>query len=329
VHDVAGYTYGNEIMFTTSGASVNGVCGSAHGKYFSTIPNTGNCDVGNRAWLVGSGPWTWQCVGLHNGITAFCSTASTSAIVNGACGTSSGQASSSTPTNLCTLGNASIIIGTGPWSWTCTGLNGGTTSAACTASSTSGSNPASSDPKVVFAGTDVKFNDVKNGKAGSATVLVDFSNIENAKQYIISKRSDFSNSNWQPIVSRIRVELNDDEKKTFYIKFKTADGTASDVFSKTIVYSPADKKVLSDSRHNVSRGDLLIQTGKNFSKNSNVALHFTRANGSYYPPVIVKTDDNGNFKVTYKVNKPNGSYPWYGTDLKTGKDTKMQKYVIE
>ncbi|HVN98281.1 MAG TPA: DNRLRE domain-containing protein, partial [Syntrophorhabdaceae bacterium] len=47
---------------------------------------------------------------------------------NGACGSSNGLTLSSGPTtNLCSTGDPSVVSGTGPWSWTCSGLNGGST----------------------------------------------------------------------------------------------------------------------------------------------------------------------------------------------------------
>jgi len=47
--------------------------------------------------------------------------------VNGACGSANGTTVSSTPTaNLCTTGSASFVSGSGPWSWSCAGSNGGT-----------------------------------------------------------------------------------------------------------------------------------------------------------------------------------------------------------
>jgi uncharacterized repeat protein (TIGR02543 family) len=48
--------------------------------------------------------------------------------VNGACGTSNGGTFTLIPsTNYCTSGTATSVTGTGPWSWTCTGINGGAT----------------------------------------------------------------------------------------------------------------------------------------------------------------------------------------------------------
>ena len=53
--------------------------------------------------------------------------------VNGQCGSANGQMFTSAPTtNLCSVGTPSAVSGTGPWSWTCSGSNGGTT-ASCTA----------------------------------------------------------------------------------------------------------------------------------------------------------------------------------------------------
>jgi hypothetical protein len=58
--------------------------------------------------------------------------------INGACGSASGVATSSAPTsNLCSIGAASAVTGTGPWSWTCGGSSGGT-NASCSAPLTGG-----------------------------------------------------------------------------------------------------------------------------------------------------------------------------------------------
>jgi hypothetical protein len=57
----------------------------------------------------------------------------TSTPVNGSCGSSNGLSLSSAPTtNLCTQVTASTVSGSGPWTWTCSGSNGGST-ASCSA----------------------------------------------------------------------------------------------------------------------------------------------------------------------------------------------------
>lgn len=52
--------------------------------------------------------------------------------VNGVCGSDNGKTLSTVPTNLCTSGTASAVLGSGPWSWTCQGSNGGS-NASCSA----------------------------------------------------------------------------------------------------------------------------------------------------------------------------------------------------
>lgn len=57
-------------------------------------------------------------------------------ITNGACGTANGIAVSSAPsTNLCSAGTPSVVSGSGPWTWSCSSTNGGTT-ASCSAPTT-------------------------------------------------------------------------------------------------------------------------------------------------------------------------------------------------
>jgi len=58
---------------------------------------------------------------------------SSSTPINGACGTANGVTVSSAPTaNLCLSATTSAVSGSGPWTWTCSGTNGGTT-ASCSA----------------------------------------------------------------------------------------------------------------------------------------------------------------------------------------------------
>ena len=58
--------------------------------------------------------------------------------VSGACGPANGVAVSSAPTSgLCSVGSASAVAGTGPWSWSCAGSAGGST-AQCSAPKNTG-----------------------------------------------------------------------------------------------------------------------------------------------------------------------------------------------
>ena len=69
---------------------------------------------------------------LITGITAdhnVTATFGSPAPVPGICGSSNDGTFTTPPNgNLCTSGTASAVSGSGPWSWTCAGLNGGTTS---------------------------------------------------------------------------------------------------------------------------------------------------------------------------------------------------------
>jgi hypothetical protein len=111
---------------------INGACGSSNGANLTSKPTRNLCSAGSASTVAGSGPWNWSCVGSNGGTTATCS-AQTSQPVNGACGSSNGASLTSKPTtNLCSAGTASTVAGSGPWSWSCAGSNGGTT-ATCSA----------------------------------------------------------------------------------------------------------------------------------------------------------------------------------------------------
>ena len=74
------------------------------------------------------GWWSW------NGSTWVSSSDPRTVPVSGACGSTNGMAVKTTPVaNLCSAGTASAVSGTGPWTWSCGGSNGGTT-ASCSAS---------------------------------------------------------------------------------------------------------------------------------------------------------------------------------------------------
>ena len=110
---------------------VSGACGSSNGGTFSSAPTSGLCSSGTASSVTGTGPWSWTCAGQNGGTDASCS--ANPPVVNGACGSSDGGTFSSAPTSdLCSSGTASSVTGTGPWSWTCAGQNGGT-DASCSA----------------------------------------------------------------------------------------------------------------------------------------------------------------------------------------------------
>ncbi len=123
---------------------VNGGCGSANNTTVGSAPTTNLCSTGSASTVAGSGPWTWSCAGSNGGTTASCSAqvASTNPTpVNGTCGAANNTQVSSAPTNyLCSSGTASTVSGSGPWTWSCAGTNGGTNSS-CSAQTITTQNP--------------------------------------------------------------------------------------------------------------------------------------------------------------------------------------------
>jgi hypothetical protein len=105
---------------------VNGACGSSNGSSLSSVPTTNFCSTGTATPVSGTGPWNWSCTGSGGGSTASCSASVVSTAVNGACGSANGIAIAQMPSSgLCAFGTASGVTGSGPFNWTCSGVNGG------------------------------------------------------------------------------------------------------------------------------------------------------------------------------------------------------------
>lgn len=106
-------------------------CGVANGQVVEAAPTLGLCSKGSASKVNGTGPWTWACSGSNGGIAASCTALKK---VDGVCGAADGSGSDEMPmAGLCDSGYASAVTGTGPWAWTCSGLNGGV-AATCSAS---------------------------------------------------------------------------------------------------------------------------------------------------------------------------------------------------
>lgn len=115
---------------------VNGVCGPADGQDFTSAPSASLCSTGTNTAIAGAGPWTWTCLGQGGGTDDNCSANLDSGppAIDGECGDSDGDTLATAPTSdFCDVGTASTVSGTGPWTWTCSGQNGGADDA-CTAS---------------------------------------------------------------------------------------------------------------------------------------------------------------------------------------------------
>jgi hypothetical protein len=77
----------------------------------------------------------------NNGAATFALSTTGGTPTQGVCGAVNGQALSVAPTgNLCSAGVASAVSGSGPWTWSCAGSNGGAT-ASCSASHAVSSGP--------------------------------------------------------------------------------------------------------------------------------------------------------------------------------------------
>jgi len=96
-------------------------------------PTSGFCNAGTPSSVTGSGPWSWKCTGANGGSDASCSAPKQGSGTNGQCGSANGVPVTAAPSSkLCSAGTPSSVSGTGPWTWTCAGANGGTT-ASCSA----------------------------------------------------------------------------------------------------------------------------------------------------------------------------------------------------
>lgn len=106
---------------------VDAACGLANGSVQKLAPVHGLCTSGTPTEIQGNGPWLWSCVGAGGGASVSCSAMSQAQTrVDGACGAASNTPVTGKPiTNLCDSGVASTVYGEGPWTWTCSGLNGG------------------------------------------------------------------------------------------------------------------------------------------------------------------------------------------------------------
>lgn len=114
--------------------TVEGRCGVTNGSIQKSIPTSGLCATGAATEVTGNGPWMWSCVGSGGGGSSSCSAASFAQTrVDGVCGAASNSVMMETPkANLCDSGAPSTVYGEGPWTWTCSGMNGGIASTCST-----------------------------------------------------------------------------------------------------------------------------------------------------------------------------------------------------
>jgi hypothetical protein len=53
--------------------SLSGACGTPNGMTLATGPTADLCKAGTASTVRGTGPWAWNCAGIHGGTTASCS----------------------------------------------------------------------------------------------------------------------------------------------------------------------------------------------------------------------------------------------------------------
>lgn len=143
------YLYYNNTggVYTITGLTTNGACGTANGESYKTLPNDlpqlcSGGDAGNIVFNITN--WTWQCISNNGGTTADCSAnySATAEAISGVCGSDNGATlNNTTPTNLCSAGTADEVfyVHTG-WNWKCLGTDGGA-DARCSATNSAYSPP--------------------------------------------------------------------------------------------------------------------------------------------------------------------------------------------
>ena len=109
------------------GPLVNGLCGSANGAMTSARPFDNLCAFGAGSAVVGNGPWNWNCIGENGGMSVSCTAPlEPPAPIDGSCGGANGVSTIVMPkSGLCDAGITGAVSGKGPWTWTCSGVNGG------------------------------------------------------------------------------------------------------------------------------------------------------------------------------------------------------------
>jgi len=106
---------------------INGSCGSSNGTYSYSAPSSNLCNSGTATSVSQSGnSFVWSCTGT-GGTTASCSSYR---MIDGVCGGSGPYETSASCS--CSVGSLANLSGSGPWTWSCSGINGGT-AAGCSA----------------------------------------------------------------------------------------------------------------------------------------------------------------------------------------------------
>lgn len=119
---------------------VDGVCGSANGQTFNSMPTANLCSAGSPGTVtLVNQSYFWGCIGINGGDNACCSANKEvpPTPINGICGSANGGTFTTAPTtNLCSVGTPGTTTADSlHYYWPCPGTNGGVT-AYCTANKT-------------------------------------------------------------------------------------------------------------------------------------------------------------------------------------------------
>ncbi len=170
----ADITYGTALSTTTH---LNATSGGVAGTFIYTPASGAILNAGNTQTL----SVTFTPTDTANYSTPAAKTVTINVIpapILGVCGTSNNQSFTIVPTiNLCLSGTATTITGTGPWSWTCDGANGGST-ASCFATKSAPTKPGDCDANgtVTIAEVQSAINMFLGLKAVESCVDIDRSN---------------------------------------------------------------------------------------------------------------------------------------------------------
>jgi hypothetical protein len=128
-------------------SSTNATSCTAAGGWTGTKATSGTFAVSP----ISTATYTLTCTGTGGTSSVASTTVAVQAVaVNGACGSANGTTASSAPsTNLCSTGTPSSMAGSGPWTWSCGGSNGGTTASCFATGSASASSPPPTSPPPV------------------------------------------------------------------------------------------------------------------------------------------------------------------------------------
>jgi hypothetical protein len=139
VTGVAGSQWLNVAAFALTGTTINwsqklsADTAPAGGAFSLSLDTTQLADGTVPIAVVAFSTPPGQSGGTTTSVNLTLSVDNSGGAVNGACGSANGVGTSAAPTTgLCSAGTASAVSGSGPWTWSCAGSNGGTT-ASCSA----------------------------------------------------------------------------------------------------------------------------------------------------------------------------------------------------